>query len=154
MARKRTTNTTAKKRIAERTSACQERFLAAFAESGHVGNSAIKAGIERTAIYRWRDNPDFEAKFEKARLTAVGVLEDEAHRRAVEGVDEPVYYKGDVCGVVRKYSDTLLIVLLKANAPEKYRERQEIQTNGTLELVVKWDGNRNEAGSTPAAAAP
>lgn len=47
-------------------------------------------------------------------------LEDEARRRAVEGVEEPVFYQGDVVGHVKKYSDDLLKLLLKANRREKY----------------------------------
>jgi hypothetical protein len=34
-------------------------------------------------------------------------------------------FKGAECGRVREYSDTLLIFLLKATKPEKYRERHE-----------------------------
>jgi hypothetical protein len=54
-------------------------------------------------------------------------MEQEADRRAIEGVDEPVFHKGTVVGHIRKYSDTLLIFRLKALAPAKYREtiRQE-----------------------------
>jgi hypothetical protein len=132
----------------------QSAFLEAFSLSGHVGNSALKAGIERTTVYLWRNDEEFEVKFEAARKQAISVLEDEAHRRAYTGVDEPVFFKGQQCGVVRKYSDTLLIVLLKANAPDKYRERMDLNPVGKLELVVKWDGNRNEAGSTSPAPTP
>ena len=55
----------------------------------------------------------------------IGALEDEATRRAVEGVEGPVFFQGRQCGVVRKYSDTLLIFRLKAMRPEKYSERRE-----------------------------
>lgn len=65
----------------------------------------------------------------------VSALEDEAHRRAFDGVDEPVFYKGEDCGAVKKYSDTLAIFLLKAHAPEKYRERQDLTVKGTLTLA-------------------
>ena len=51
-------------------------------------------------------------------------------RRAFEGTDEPVYYKGEECGSVRKYSDTLAIFLLKAHAPEKYRENIHAELTG------------------------
>ena len=39
-------------------------------------------------------------------------------------------YKGQAGGTVRRYSDTLLIFLLKGLKPEVYRERLEVQ--GTL----------------------
>ena len=63
-------------------------------------------------------------------------LEDEAHRRAFDGTEEPVFHQGQECGSVRKYSDTLAIFLLKAHAPEKYRERQDVNVNGNMAVTV------------------
>lgn len=142
---KKTTAKTTTKEKQKRTVLKQKAFLSAFSQSGHVGNSAKKAGIDRTVIYGWRSDPEFEVLFEHARKQAVSVLEDEAHRRAMVGVDEPVFYKGVPCGAVRKYSDTLLIVLLKANAPDKYRERQEITGKDGGPVLLKWleDGTPN-----------
>ena len=37
----------------------------------------------------------------------------------------PVYYQGKEVGQIRKFSDTLLIFLLKGARPETYRERHE-----------------------------
>ena len=133
-----TKKSTSKKEPQERTVKKQKAFLSEFSQSGHLGNSARKAGIERTTVYLWRNDDNFDLLFEAARKQAVTVLEDEAHRRAYTGVDEPVFYRGVACGAVRKYSDTLLIVLLKANAPEKYRERQEITgANGGPVIAIK-----------------
>ena len=42
------------------------------------------------------------------------------------GVEQPVFYKGEVCGSVRKYSDVLLIFLLKGLRLEVYRENKHI----------------------------
>jgi hypothetical protein len=44
-------------------------------------------------------------------------------RRARDGIEEPRFYEGAVCGHVRKYSDALLIFLLKARRPEKYSDK-------------------------------
>ena len=60
----------------------------------------------------------------------ISALEDEAHRRAFEGVPEPVFHQGVECGSVRKYSDTLAIFLLKAHRPEKYRENSRMELTG------------------------
>ena len=54
------------------------------------------------------------------------LLEAEARRRAAMGVEEPVFYKGQVVGHIRKYSDNLLMFLLKAHWPEKFRENLSI----------------------------
>jgi hypothetical protein len=40
----------------------------------------------------------------------------------VEGVDKPVYQGGVLVGYVREYSDQLLVTLLKAHRPEKFRD--------------------------------
>jgi hypothetical protein len=108
----------------------QAAFLAAFAKSGHFGNSALAAHIDRSHVYDWRNDPAFEARFQIARKQSVTVLEDEAHRRAYTGVDEPVFYRGEECGTVRKYSDTLLIFLLKGNDPVKYRDNNQLEVTG------------------------
>ena len=64
----------------------------------------------------------------RAFLTAGDALEGEAWRRAVEGVEEPVgWYKGESGGVVRRYSDTLLIVLMRGLMPERYGNRVEVR---------------------------
>lgn len=64
--------------------------------------------------------------------------EEEADRRAVDGVLEEVYHKGEICGYVRKYSDQMLALQLKAGNPDKYAERSKVESTGTvLNLSVK-----------------
>jgi len=63
-------------------------------------------------------------------------LEDEAERRAVEGVEEDVFSPhGKKVGKRRVYSDALLVRLLKAAAPEKYSDSPQ-QHQGGLTLNV------------------
>ncbi|MCH7474353.1 MAG: hypothetical protein IIA27_06745 [Gemmatimonadetes bacterium] len=86
------------------------------------------AGVGRSSHYRWLEkDPEYREAFELAKEDAADILEAEAYRRAVEGVEKPVgWYKGKPGGTVREYSDILLIFLLKALRPEKYRERVEM----------------------------
>ena len=94
-------------------------FLSALAESGLVTSAARAAGIDRSAVYRYRDaHPDFAEKWEHALETAADHLEAEAIRRGVDGWEEPVYQGGQMVGTIRKYSDNLLIRLLSAKRPE------------------------------------
>jgi hypothetical protein len=89
------------------------------------------ASIARSTAYQWRsDDADFAAGWDEALDEAADRMEREAFRRAVEGTNEPVYHQGQEVGAVRKYSDTLLIFLLKAARPEKYRERTETRHTG------------------------
>lgn len=119
-------------------------FLAAYAEIGTITHAAMRAQVDRTTIYRWRDSdPVFAAALDEADLVAAERLEQEARRRAVEGVEKPVWHKGQMVGSVREYSDTLLIFLLKGALPDKYRERvsSEIsgQGGGPLQVTVQLD---------------
>jgi hypothetical protein len=75
-------------------------------------------------------------------------LEDEAVRRAYHGVEEPVFYKGVQCGTVTKYSDKLLIMLLKARNPAKYREGSGAESaRGQVTLNVNIVGVEERAGA-------
>jgi len=99
-------------------------MVAALAETGNVSKAAKLAGVGRTTHYEWvAADSEYAAKVAEALDVAADALETEARRRAVDGVDEPVFYKGEECGAIRRYSDTLLIFLLKGVRPEKYRDR-------------------------------
>lgn len=112
-------------------------FLAAFAENGNVSLSATIAGIDRQTHYEWkRSDPDYAEAFTDAEGQAADRLEQEARRRAVDGVDEPVFYKGDEVGTIRKYSDTLLIFLMKGADPEKYKDRVSNEHSGKIAADV------------------
>jgi hypothetical protein len=106
-------------------------FLDHLTVCGSVNRSAAEAKLHRTTLYRKKErDPVFAAAWDKAAALGVEALEDEARRRAFEGWQEPVFHKGQVCGGVQKYSDTLLIVLLKAHKPEKYRENSKTEVVG------------------------
>ena len=115
------------------------KFLAALADCGNVTRAATSAGVNRVAMYQIRTKDKrFAKQWDEAATIGAARLEDEARRRAVEGWEEPVFYQGEQCATVRRYSDTLLICLLKAHHPEKYADRNK--TEGTLNgnLVVTW----------------
>jgi hypothetical protein len=115
-------------------------FLAAYAEVGNVTRAAEIAEVDRSMHYYWMANdPDYKDQFREAENQANDRLEQEARRRAVEGLrrlkfgkdgrplidpetGEP-YYE-------HEYSDTLLIFLLKGAMPEKYKERQQTELTG------------------------
>ena len=75
---------------------------------------------------------------------AADLLEEEARRRAHDGVDEPVWFQGVQCGTVRKYSDTLLIFLLKGAKPDKYRERSSVVVEDPVKALAKLLGVQPE----------
>ena len=132
-------------------------FLAAYRETGNVKLACESGRVGRSSHYRWLEqDPDYAEEFEQAQKDAVDVLEAEARRRAVEGWEEKVgWYKGQAGGTVRRYSDTLLIFLLKGAAPEKYRERLEVRgALGKIDFTRMTDEqlSRIAAGEHPYAA--
>ncbi len=118
-------------------------FLEILRETANVTEAATAAGISRTCAYEHRaDELDFAAEWNDAVEEATDKLEREARRRAVEGWEEPVFHKGEVVGGVRKYSDRMLELLLKAHRPDKFKERVANEHSGklTLEDLVAGDG--------------
>ncbi len=126
----------------KRPPAWQKAFLAALQESGNVRVACEHAQVGRTTVYQRRaDDVAFAAAWESALEEAADLLEAEARRRAHDGWEEPVFGSqgagqgsGQI-GTVRKYSDTLLIFLLKGARPEKYRERSDIKVSGEIAKV-------------------
>ncbi|MBL4788527.1 MAG: helix-turn-helix domain-containing protein [Kordiimonadaceae bacterium] len=99
-------------------------FLRAISAGKSISEAARCAEITRRTVYRWREaDSDFEAKWHAASAPDGDPLEIEALRRAIDGVDKPVYRGGSLVGHVKDYSDSMLMFLLKAKYPEKYDRR-------------------------------
>ena len=95
-----------------------EIFLSELALDGNVSRAAAAAGCDRSSVYQYaRAHPEFKERWDTAVETAIDAIQAEAFRRAVEGVAEPVFYKGVECGRVTRYSDSLLLALLKRFRP-------------------------------------
>ena len=101
-------------------------YLSALIESGGNKFKATQlAGIHFTTPYtsQWRDDEEFQEALLIAEPAAADRAEAEAIRRAIDGVEEPVgWFRGVAGGTVTRYSDTLLIFLMKGNNPQKYAE--------------------------------
>jgi hypothetical protein len=93
------------------------RFCEVFAATGNVRLAAGAAGVSRAAPYkRAKGSPHFAERWARAREDAIDTLEAEARRRALTG------------------SDSLLMFLLRAHRPERYRE--------TLRLDIRAEATR------------
>jgi hypothetical protein len=121
-----------KARTRAQVEASRRLFLDAYAKTGSVVRAAKLARLSSPARHSdWlKTVAGYAEEFAQAHAAAVDALEREARRRAVEGVNEPVFYKGQICGHVRKYSDHLLMFLLRAAVPSKYRERITAEVSG------------------------
>jgi hypothetical protein len=122
----------------------KEIFVAALAKSPNVTAACQRAKVSRSWAYAEREaNSEFAAAWDEALEMGVDEAQGELHRRAVKGVLEPVFYQGEEVGHIRRYSDTLLMFLLKAHRPEVYREtvRSELTgaNGGPIEQRAKVD---------------
>lgn len=116
-----------------------EAFLEELRKQGNVSGACTVSLYPRQRAYELRNrDPDFAAAWDDALDEAVDTLEKEAWRRACKGNAEPVYQNGEKIGEVRKYSDTLLIFLLKGHRPKRFRERADVNLNvGDIDSAIE-----------------
>lgn len=153
-------------------------LLEHHAAGGNIGLSCKAAGIGRGTLYYWLEqsadhetpNPDmslldestgelipFSVLFDEARESFVDTIEQEIHRRAVEGVDEPIVgtlgrpetiidrngnekqvvqkYTG-IIGYKKSYSDLLMMFYMKKLNPQ-FRENVKVDVEKTVTVRVE-----------------
>lgn len=132
-------------------------FLTAYAVCGVISEACRKADVPRHSHYDWlADDETYRPRFEAAHAEACESIETEIRRRAIEGIEEPVIYQGQLCfepvrdkkGVpvrddngyiklsdrpltVKKKSDVLLIFQAKAMMPDRYRDNSKVEMVGS-----------------------
>lgn len=107
-----------------------EEFLDGLAEGKSVLEAAGNQAFRRR-LYRHRTaNLAFAEQWRVAYDEGTDILEKEAHRRAVEGVTDFRLDKEGVEHPFVHYSDTLLIFLLKARRPDRYRDNVKVEHGG------------------------
>ena len=114
----------------------KDLFLAELRHRGNVTASCEAAGIGRRTAYEHRESdPEFAAAWDAALETAWDALETEAVRRATEGVQKPVYQRGELVGHVTEHSDYLMGILLKGNRPTKYGAKLQVEHAGGVTIL-------------------
>ena len=122
--------------------ALREVVLAQVALGKSLTASCLTAGVNWGTFRYWRKHePEFDAQVEEAVEAATDRLEDEAFRRAHDGVQgRPVFNNGEIVGYLHEYSDRLLETLLRARRPDKYRENKSIgDDKGVLRVIIEND---------------
>jgi hypothetical protein len=131
----------------------QRAFLAAYAATASVKAAAAAAKLAFVTHYDWMTkDPVYRAAFEGVQDQAAQALEDEAVRRAHEGVKRPVLYRGKPVKTGRgrssrilyetEYSDQLLLALLKRFRPNLYRERVTTEVSGSIDVIERLEAGR------------
>lgn len=98
----------------------QRRFIEILGDTGSVSRAAMCVGMSRESAYRLRRRKGAEAfaeAWDVARTAAVRVLADVALDRAIHGVEQPVFHKGEQVGTRTVMSDGLAMFLLRTMDP-------------------------------------
>jgi hypothetical protein len=101
----------------------QQAFIEGLADTGSVTKAALGVFMSPDSAYRLRrraDAGEFDKAWEAALAVATRRLVDVAFERAIDGVENPVFHKGEVVGLRRTVSDRLLMFLLKHHDPLIY----------------------------------
>ena len=99
----------------------EKEFLETLAATASITEAAAAIGISRAALYRMRKHdPAFAERWSEALRDATAVLADEAFERAAKGVSDPVWYKGEQIGERVRYSERMIMFLLRSHDPETY----------------------------------
>lgn len=101
-------------------------FLAMLASGASPTKACVAIGIDRRTAYNWKEkDEEFSAAWDSARESGYDLLEDEARRRAVDGVKKAVYFQGVPIDTVIEYSDSLLAMMLKGYRSNVFRDKVE-----------------------------
>lgn len=89
-------------------------FLRALSETGQVKDACERVGISSTSVHRLRKrSPGFARDMAAALERSLPMLEQVAWERAVEGWEEPVVGRDGTVTMRRRYSESLLRMLLR-----------------------------------------
>lgn len=98
-----------------------KKFLRELERTGNLKASAAYVGVTAQTIYAAQKRIEgFKDACDTARDKMAHTVESEMRRRAIDGVEKGVYYQGELVATELEYSDQLLTLLAKANAPDRY----------------------------------
>lgn len=98
----------------KRTEEKDTMFFEALANGLTAPAAAAAAGYARSTVYYFRKNhKDFRRRWKLSVSLFENKLLKEVDRRAVTGIQKPVYYKGKIVGSITEYSDQLLMFRLR-----------------------------------------
>jgi hypothetical protein len=138
-------------------------FLEFLRNSGNVTQSARYAGVSRVYVYQAAARHPFLKKSIDAAIDeSSDLILAEAHRRAIEGINEPVVFQGRIMGewildgqivqqgtpgatfmplTIKRYSDMILKAMLEARVPGfKRQDAAPSNVNVNVKQSVKVAG--------------
>ena len=92
------------------TAARKARFLESLAGDGNVSAACARAGLSREAAYRLRRRDALFARaWAAAQVQARETVGEVLGTRAIDGIEEQVWFRGEVVGTRRRYDTRLLL---------------------------------------------
>lgn len=96
---------------------------------GDFHGSCRRAGVSVDFVTKWiKDDQEAAREIEEAQRVGYMGLESAALQRGVHGIDKAVYYKGEVVGYEKQYSDSLLVKMMEARIPA-YKKGEAANNN-------------------------
>lgn len=126
--------------------------------SGHL-DAIAAGGCSWGAVQAYRRfHPRWAALWDAARETGEQMRKarraDVAHKRAVDGWEEPVFQRGEQVGVIRRFDNRLLQFLLESDDPAKYRPAAaSLHVSTGVQTIVTFH-EHNPANDLPPAPMP
>lgn len=113
-----------------------EAYLEALRQSGNTAAAREAAGLTADQLgAAFAEVDGFTEACEHARAMWRHSIEQALKERAIDGVEEPIYWNGQVVGTKLVYSDSLLALMAKANL-KAYREKVEVSEAPPAQLDV------------------
>ena len=79
--------------------------MSVLAETANVTESCKRVGIGRITVYQRRgDDPSFAEDWDRPVGLGTAALEAKRFAERTRAMDEPVFYKGEHCGDIRRYA--------------------------------------------------
>lgn len=130
------------------TNAQKERYILALRQRGLESTAANTAGVTMKEVRAaYKADPIFEEQAHESMDLATDAFEEEAIRRAVDGVEKGIYFRGFEVATETTYSDALLVKVLAARRPELYGNKTEITgaNGGPIEFTIRQFADHDEA---------
>ena len=116
-----------------------EVFLTAYRKTGLMQQSAKLAGLNKHSIDKYAAgktaaSENFALNLQDAAETWSDVIRTELTRRAIDGIDRDIYYKGEYVATEKVFSDPLLIKMAEATLPEYKKATEQQQPAITISI--------------------
>ena len=122
----------------------RDAFLSTLAKGLSVTAAAKAAGRERTFFTDWRaEDQTFAKAWDSAIEEGTDFIEDQGLRRATVGWSEPIFNHGKQVGTKTVYDSVLLIALLNARRPDKFKRSTRAESPGKGAPAASQDVTRD-----------